>query len=398
MPLVQPRAWLDAQRRRSWSSLLIFAAASACGDDVDASPVDGSVPQPDSDAQTMDGSMTATPDAGAGCRTFVSDSLIDHACFHELMGPHVERTAGADPAASGIDVDRAHTSFRVRLAATSGGRFAGVLTYQARSPGDYAIFSRDASVRVKQQGTALERSFSHATEICPVLPAVDVYALAQQTYTLELESDRADVVLVLEYMNEGAVDDAYRVECDSRPRPPRDATVFTLDAASLDASAGLDADDEGGAQADAGMCRVDPVLEHSCLHAQFGPYGDLSVGAGSAAGPDVSKAHTAWRMSLPSGQPGKVSLRPTMTGEYVFYLDRALPLRVSLEGESLSPSYSEPVTTCAGITEARVYTLMRAARYDVELGPTTGDMATMIIESVAALTPNAWSDRVEACP
>jgi hypothetical protein len=369
-------------------------ALTGCGNDAVERSFTGS-------RSELDAGVVLSPDGGDACKRFVSDTLIDHACFHELMGPHLERAAGAHETASGIDIDRAHTSFRVRLPASADGRYRGLLTYQARVAGDHAIFTRSGAPRVVRAGRALEPRFTHATEICAVLPRVDVYALEPQRYTVELESDGPEVVMVVEPMNEGALEDAYRFECGARPRPERDASVSRLDGGGggLDAtSAETSASGDGGAgpQGDGGECLVDSVLEHSCLHAQHGPFAEVAaVATGSAA--DVSKVHTAWRLSMPPAGALLVSFRPTMMGDYVFYLDRALPLSVRSEALSLSATHSEAVTACSGIAEARVYPLSSGARYEVEVGPTGGDQATLVIEHVQAFT-REWRERFEACP
>jgi hypothetical protein len=423
-------------RPSALAPFVLLSLAHGCGSEDD--------PGVDSDASAtvgddggmvgLDAFIPGTSDAGQNCRTFVSDSLIQHACFHELMGPHAERTASADAVASGVEVNRAHTSFRVRLPARPQGGFGGVVTYQARFAGAYAIFARGGDVRVSAQDGPVTARFEHDTQICAVLPAVSVYSLAAQSYALELSSAQADVVLVIESMDEGTVADAYRTDCTAGPRPPRDAAVFALDASfgsdaaaapsdgtvpiddaasaavpmdgaavpADDASAPVTTDSAApqGPDADsndAGMCVVDPVLEHSCLHAMHGPFEAVLAADLAAAPPDISRPHTAWRMTLPATSSGRFAFRPNMEGEYVFYLDRALPLQVSSGGVSVMPTFSEPVTSCVGISEARVFPLTRATRYDVSVGPVPGDAATVIIESVQAFT-SRWSERYEPCP
>jgi hypothetical protein len=417
------------KRHAQWKGIgssLLLSAAGACGDDGERArlTIEAGAAHADLDGGAVGQHVGAGSrvDAGEGCTTFVSDSLIQHACFHELMGPYAERSAGASASATDIDLDRAHTSFRVALPPRLEGGYGGFVRYQARFNGGYAIFAREARVRVSAQGTLVAAAMTHATEVCSVLPTVSVYSLSPQTYALEVTSDVPSVVLVIEYMDEGTVADAYRVECDAVPRPSRDAAVFVLDAGSRDASLGRANDasapmsdvgdalqhdassvpdssaHDAGNVVDARVCRVDAVLEHACLHAMHGPFEPLTAGTGSAVGPDIGRPHTAWQMTLPSAEPGRYVYRPSMTGEYVYYLDRPLPLALRAQGAVLTPSYVEPVSTCNGITEARVYSLTGGVRYDVEVGPTSEERATLIIESVLALRPGGWSDRFEACP
>ena len=411
---------------RSIGRLLLATAAVACGDEGGVAPTwsDADSPSQSTDGgpAPLDAARGIPADAGQGCNVYVSDSLIQHACFHELMGPYAERTAGTTSTESGVDLDRAHTSFRVSLPARSEGGYGGFLNYRARFAGGYAIFARGATVRVSAESTPLSASMTHATEICAPLPHVSVYTLAQRNYTLEVTSDVRDVVLVVEYMDEGTVADAYRIECNAAPRLPRDAAVFLLDAGAKDASmarmedAGspladankplqtdaaraqdpLEAD--AGAPADAGICPIDPVLEHSCLHAMHGPFVEVAGGDGATVAPDISRVHTAWQMTLPATSAGRFVHRPNMTGEYVYYLDKPLPLELRAQGIALTPTFVEPVSTCNGISEARVYALAAGERYDVAVGPTADDRAVLVIESVGALTERGWSERFEECP
>ncbi|HEX5659382.1 MAG TPA: hypothetical protein VFX59_19440 [Polyangiales bacterium] len=330
--------------------------------------------------------LPTTPDAGAGCATFVSDSLIDHACFHELMGPHLDRVAGAAQGAPSIDVDRAHTAFHVRLPEKAGGGYAGVLAYRPRASGEFAVFTRDGKLRIRQQDQALAPRFTHDTEICAVLPSVSVYALQAQSYTLELESDREHVALIIESMSEGTVQDAYRIACASRPR--------------LDGSTGmLDAhvSDTGASAPDAGsMCPIDPLLEHSCLHALHGPYGDIEA-ATEGAVPSVDRVHTAWRIALPDASAGRVTFQPTQSGEHVFYLEGAVPLTVRAGGALVPEAYRESVVGCSGLAAAHVYELERGVRHDVSVGPSENGTATLVIENVQSLAVDGWAERFEAC-
>jgi hypothetical protein len=179
------------------NGLLVLAALGSCGDGSDAAT-----------------EASRAPDAGEGCQAFVSDSLIEHACFHELMGPHQERTAGETTADRAADVDRPHTAFHVRLPALASGGYRGRVSYQARIAGEFAVFTRDGAVSLMQHNNPQAPKFTHRTEICQALPEVAVYALQAQAYTLEIASDRPDVALVIEFMNEGAFEDAYRIECD----------------------------------------------------------------------------------------------------------------------------------------------------------------------------------------
>lgn len=194
------KAAVGPQRVRALQlyGLLFLSAASGCRDT----------------ASSLDGVPVSEPiDAGAGCQTFVADSLIEHACFHERVGPYVEDMAGPALDAPGIDVNRVHTSFHLRLPEREGGGYRGVVVYQPPKAGDYAVFVRHGTPRIADQGTTITPRISHPTEICELLPSVLVFALQPRRHTIQLESEQPDVVLVIESLNEGTAADHYRVDC-----------------------------------------------------------------------------------------------------------------------------------------------------------------------------------------
>jgi hypothetical protein len=144
-------------------------------------------------------------------------------------------------------------------------------------------------------------------------------------------------------------------------------------------------------------CRLDLVLEHSCLHVQHGPFASVMAGnSGTIA--NVSTPHTAFTVQLLEQPTNHVSYRPNQSGEHAFYLGPDVDLSISDDSAILQPKYREPVTTCAGIATVLVFDLRAQAKYTLgfersALSPTT----TLVIENVAALAARGWAERWEAC-
>lgn len=357
-------------------------------------------------------------DAGRDCDIFVADSLIEHACFHAVDGPFRDREATSDALnTASVEVNRAHTAFRIRLPEAEAG-FAGRVSYEARWAGGYALFT-DPAVEVSvDEGKAPILPFSkHETELCGALPWVSAYLLRAGVHELLLRSDVPDVVLVAEYMDEGEVSDGYRFECPDQVRPRLDAGPQSADA-STDAGspAGWDAatSDSGLVPTDSGAqdaatsdsgtvrdagpaCTIDPVLEHSCLHVTYGPFATVaSVASGTP--PNVNTVHTSYTVQLPQDQAGLITYRPTGSGPYVFYLGSDVALRlIDPLGSELSASHVEVVTACAGLETARVYDLTSGTKYQLAIGPGDAQSVTLIIENVESLAPAGWEQRFEAC-
>lgn len=301
---------------------------------------------------------------------------------------------------------------------------------------------------------------AHATELCAELPRVEVLTLEARAHTLHIESDRPSIMLVVEYLDEARAEDSYRLSCpQDTPAPPRldgglDQAGLHVDGgaegeapdggaapsleggtqapepvggnpgldaaqpATADASNGVDAsmNSDSGAAADATMedaeagavasdsgdatagCFVDPVLEHSCLHVSNGPYLAVTATLDATGAPNVNMPHQTYRVQLAGGEQSWLSYRPNQAGEFVFYLSAGTRVQVYGSDGPLPLDFEEPVSACAGIDRAFVFELLAAQRYTVRLGHAAGGTAaTLLIESVAALTTSGWARRLEMC-
>lgn len=409
--------------------------------------LDASVDEASHDAGAPPVTARALPDAGAGCRTLVSDSLIEHACFHARGGPYRDVSAGAEA----IDVSRAHTAFRVALTPDPSGGFAATLAYRARTTGAYALFASPGARLARVDPAAPQPFSAHPTELCPALPQVAVHALTTGVHELRVSSDQPSATVVIEPLDEGGFEDAYRVVCDA-PRPGAtgvsaldagtDASPATAGIAAPPTASQTDTRSQTGASAetapsmprhrdDVGViaptpslpaespsavaeaardvpsttppapisapppCRVDPVLEHACLHVRHGPFAEVDARAGAAVVPSISAPHTVYVLGL-GAAAGRVAYRPVLQGQHVFYLEADLPLTLHAPDGRLTATHVEPVVDCAGLTRAHVFNLTAGTRYEAEIGPGRAT-AQVLVESVDSLTFDGWDARFEPC-
>lgn len=366
--------------RSAWTAGLACLAYGAC-----TLPAETRLGE-DAGEAALDGALPAVPiEAGAGCEVYVADPLIEHACFHALEGPYRDRVI--DGGSHAADLSRAHTAFRLVLPA-SGENYEASLRYAARFSGGYALFtsSRVELTFAGGQGHASPSFAEHDTEICPELPWVRGFRLKAGEHHLRLQSPTREVTVVIEFMDEGATESSYRVDC---------APVGRSDAGAV--SSGRDAATPGPPEDGGEACWIDPVLEHSCLHAMRGPFESVTS-ASSASAPNVDLPHTAFMVALPGSVVGHVSYRPGESGEYAFYLGADVELALRDSSNSLAPTFVEPVAACAGLAKAFIYDLVGATKYDVSLTPAANEESTtLIIENVDSLVTRGWSRRLEAC-
>jgi hypothetical protein len=371
-----------------WLSLSIGACVGA-----------GARQGPDN-AERLDGGRPSVPiDAGQGCDLLVADPLIEHSCFHAMVGPYRERDLTA--ASDAQEVNRPHTAFLLTLP-HAGNAYEATVRYDARVSGGYAFFSsRELELSIERQGTQQPLPFfsRHATEICSELPWVQAHQLAAGTHLLRVRSQSAQATLVVEFMDEGPSESSYRASCATPPRPDggaaseRDggALVGLLDAGGD----GAVVQDDAGA--DGGDCWIDPVLEHTCLHVMHSSPQDVAAGASAAAAPNVNAPHTFYMVQLWT-TASHLTYRPVESGEYVFYLGTNVNLELTSGGSPVAATHDEPVSGCAGLARALVYPLTGSTKYDLRLRPMEGTRSTpLLVESVDGLVEGGWEGRWEAC-
>lgn len=129
------------------------------------------------------------------------------------------------------------------------------------------------------------------------------------------------------------------------------------------------------------------ALEHTCQHAQFGPF----VSASAQAYPgfvftDISPAHTAYNLTLPAGAgayQGAVLYSPVVSGDHAFYSTPAATVNlydsagnpVVVEREGLT----DPAI-CSLIEKASVFHLEVFETYTVVTGPEADPAVQTIVE------------------
>jgi hypothetical protein len=139
-----------------------------------------------------------------------------------------------------------------------------------------------------------------------------------------------------------------------------------------------------------GECVVaDPVITHTCGHANFGPF--ESVAAQAYPGfvfTDISASHTAFNISLPasgSAYEGAVLYGPGESGRYAFFTTPGVTLSV-LDGAgvpvALAIEAAVPAELCGAMEHVAVYELDSSQVYTVVHGPTASPAVQTIVEFI----------------
>lgn len=154
---------------------------------------------------------------------------------------------------------------------------------------------------------------------------------------------------------------------------------------------------EGGAIAEAqgaleagGECVVaDPVVTHSCAHANFGPF--QSVAAQPYPGfvfTDISAPHTAFNVTLPqsgSEYTGAVIYAPGESGRYAFFTTPGVDLSVVDGNGSPVPLAIEaavPDELCGQLEHVAVFELDSSQTYTIVYGPAPSAAVQTIVEFI----------------
>jgi hypothetical protein len=135
------------------------------------------------------------------------------------------------------------------------------------------------------------------------------------------------------------------------------------------------------------------LVEHSCIHAKSGPFGDgiqpqplpASVAPTfSAPTPNVNKAHTQFAIALPPDGEGAVKYVPSRGGEWAFFRSAAAPFKVlDANGQPIAFSLEHDVADCAELPRLSVATLTANASYFLVLGPSAATPIGVVVEKVS---------------
>lgn len=135
----------------------------------------------------------------------------------------------------------------------------------------------------------------------------------------------------------------------------RDFTEYRLDLSTLESAEGIPLSRSRGLHDGAlwfSTSSYDPLLNHSCGHTVFGPFGGGAAGSEHGEGLVISATHTQYEIQLPANGDvftGFVTLRSFPQGSYRLYFD-APPVLARYTGTSEQTLHVEAAPeSCAGI-------------------------------------------------
>jgi hypothetical protein len=133
---------------------------------------------------------------------------------------------------------------------------------------------------------------------------------------------------------------------------------------------------------------TEEVIEHSCLHAESGPFQAVTAAAlGTVPFVDVNLAHTAYNVTLPGcagNYGGSVIFTPEESTEYAFLLSRYRGLRI-FDGDTevtRECRSSIPADVCGELKSVTLAPLEAGKDYRLEFRATrtTNSSFTLLIE------------------
>jgi hypothetical protein len=134
------------------------------------------------------------------------------------------------------------------------------------------------------------------------------------------------------------------------------------------------------------------------MHANAGPFMMVEAAAeGGTQAPSVNSVHTHYTLTLPGGAPGAYTgtarYRPQRTGEWVFFMEAELPLKVfDAMGAELPVLYTERQTSCDKLPFAHSFALMAGTTYELRFGPAQGPEAAIVIEKADDFVQTYFAD------
>jgi len=139
-----------------------------------------------------------------------------------------------------------------------------------------------------------------------------------------------------------------------------------------------------------GACVVaDPVIEHSCGHANFGPFASATAQAYPGfVFTDISATHTNYTVTLPpsgASHGGAVLYSPGQDGRYAFFTTPGVSLQlVDATGQPQSPVIGAaiPDELCAQIEQVAVFALSSSQTYTVVYGPSASATTQTLVEFI----------------
>jgi hypothetical protein len=149
------------------------------------------------------------------------------------------------------------------------------------------------------------------------------------------------------------------------------------------------------------------LVEHACIHANHGPFGDglqpHPLAAGSRrtlqdpappAVPNVNRVHTHFRIALPPGEAeGVVSYLPARGGQWAVFTNPGVPVAIlDPAGRPLATRLEQEAPGCAELPRAAVYELEASTTYRLVLGPSSAAEVGLVLEKLSDFTLFYYAD------
>ncbi|QRO00261.1 hypothetical protein JRI60_15160 [Archangium violaceum] len=135
------------------------------------------------------------------------------------------------------------------------------------------------------------------------------------------------------------------------------------------------------------------VVEHACIHAELGPFQNLTAAAlGTVPFVDVNLPHTGYVITLPAnssscGWGGSVNFIPEESGEFAFLLSRYPGLRIfnGTTEVGLECRFQVPTEVCGALRNAIIADLEAGVEYRLEFQTLKQSNAqfTLVVEEAA---------------
>jgi hypothetical protein len=163
-------------------------------------------------------------------------------------------------------------------------------------------------------------------------------------------------------------------------------------ACTVDAGSELADLDENQSALEGGECPLvgEEAIEHTCAHANFGPFVTVTAGVDPATTTtDINAGHTAYTVNLvDSGTSfgGAVLYTPDEDGDFAIFLDPSVSVSV-LDSSGTPLTIEEDVSIdpeeCSALSRAVVVELSSTETYTIVFGPTSEPSALVVVESLA---------------
>jgi hypothetical protein len=126
--------------------------------------------------------------------------------------------------------------------------------------------------------------------------------------------------------------------------------------------------------------------EEACEHLKEGPSAPVTAAAmAGASAPRIANDHQRYDITLPPAAgsfSGFVSFAAAAAGDYIFYTNAGVPLKVtsSANADVAAESTASTITECTEVKGRTVYPL-QVGTYTIGLGPASSDKVSVVVEA-----------------